>query len=251
MAEATAAWLERAHGQPAVRIVPIGYGRHARVHSRGWPGSPAVDPSAALCNGEARACPGGLGRVDSNYLTAKRVFHFRGDATHAIAAARIASEELGFEVVGLGAYNREFAREVRAAARLYQLEALITDDYLEVERAISEVQPELILGTQMERHIAKRLRIACAVISAPAHVQDFPARYSPQVGFEGANVIFDTWVHPLVMGLEEHLLAMFREDFEFKRRSRPIASGTGRHAAGGAGNHHLGNRSGLARPRRN
>jgi light-independent protochlorophyllide reductase subunit B len=35
------------------------------------------------------------------------------------------------------------------------------------------------------------------------------------MGFEGANVIFDTWVHPLMMGLEEHLLAMFREDFEF------------------------------------
>jgi light-independent protochlorophyllide reductase subunit B len=47
------------------------------------------------------------------------------------------------------------------------------------------------------------------------HVQDYPARYSPQMGIEGANVIFDTWVHPLVMGLEEHLLNMFREDFEF------------------------------------
>jgi light-independent protochlorophyllide reductase subunit B len=67
----------------------------------------------------------------------------------------------------------------------------------------------------MERHIAKRLGIPCAVISAPVHVQDFPARYAPQMGFEGANVIFDTWVHPLIMGLEEHLLGMFREDFEF------------------------------------
>jgi light-independent protochlorophyllide reductase subunit B len=35
------------------------------------------------------------------------------------------------------------------------------------------------------------------------------------MGFEGANVIFDTWVHPLMMGLEEHLLTMFRGDFEF------------------------------------
>jgi light-independent protochlorophyllide reductase subunit B len=67
----------------------------------------------------------------------------------------------------------------------------------------------------MERHISKRLGIACAVISAPVHVQDFPARYSPQMGFEGANVLFDSWVHPLVMGLEEHLLTMFRDDFEF------------------------------------
>ena len=35
------------------------------------------------------------------------------------------------------------------------------------------------------------------------------------MGFEGANVIFDSWVHPLMMGLEEHLLVMFREDSEF------------------------------------
>jgi light-independent protochlorophyllide reductase subunit B len=218
VAEATAAWLQRTHGQPAVRIVPIGMGA-TRDFIREVARLAGVDPTAALADGAARL-PWWARSVDSNYLTGKRVFIF-GDATHAIAAARVASEELGFEVVGLGAYNREFAREVRAAAELYHVNALITDDYLEVERALTEVQPELILGTQMERHIAKRLRIACAVISAPAHVQDFPARYSPQMGFEGANVIFDTWVHPLVMGLEEHLLAMFREDFEFNDVAGP------------------------------
>ena len=139
-----------------------------------------------------------------------------GDATHAVAAARVASEELGFAVAGLGTYSREFAREVReAAAQSHGIEALITDDYLEVEAKIAELQPELVLGTQMERNIAKRLGIPCAVISAPVHVQDFPARYSPQMGFEGTNVIFDTWVHPLMMGLEEHLLGMFRDDPEF------------------------------------
>ncbi len=138
-----------------------------------------------------------------------------GDATHAIAAARIAADELGFKVVGIGCYNREFARDLRAAAERYGVDALITEDYLEIEAKIAELQPELVLGTQMERHIAKRLGIACAVISAPVHVQDFPARYSPQMGFEGGNVIFDSWVHPLVMGLEEHLLHMFRDDFEF------------------------------------
>jgi light-independent protochlorophyllide reductase subunit B len=63
------------------------------------------------------------------------------------------------------------------------------------------------------------------VISAPVHVQDFPARYSPVMGFEGANVLFDTLVHPLVMGLEEHLLAMFREDFEFHDEAGPSHHG--------------------------
>jgi len=109
----------------------------------------------------------------------------------------------------------QFAREVRAEAAAHGIEALVTDDYLDVEAAIQAAAPELVLGTQMERHIAKRLGIPCAVISAPCHVQDFPARYSPQMGFEGANVLFDTWVHPLMMGLEEHLLGMFREDREF------------------------------------
>jgi light-independent protochlorophyllide reductase subunit B len=118
------------------------------------------------------------------------------------------------------------ARPVRAFGKTIGCEALITDDYLEVESKISELAPELILGTQMERHIGKRLGIPCAVISAPVHVQDFPARYSPQMGPEGANVIFDTWVHPLVMGLEEHLLTMFREDFEFSD-----ANGPSHHAA--------------------
>jgi light-independent protochlorophyllide reductase subunit B len=50
------------------------------------------------------------------------------------------------------------------------------------------------------------------------------------MGFEGANVIFDTWVHPLMMGLEEHLLAMFKDDFEFKDGAVPSHLGAG-HAA--------------------
>jgi len=224
IAGVAAAWLERTYGQPQVRTVPIGLGAtkdfiQEVANLAGVDPAPALSPAGARSSWWSRS-------VDSNYLTRKRVFIF-GDATHAVAAARIASEELGFEVVGLGCYNREFAREVRAAAEGYGLTALITEDYLEVERAIAEIQPELVLGTQMERHIAKRLRIACAVISAPSHVQDFPARYSPQMGFEGANVIFDTWVHPLVMGLEEHLLTMFRDDFEFSDAAGPSHLGAG------------------------
>ena len=128
---------------------------------------------------------------------------------------------MGFTVVGIGTYSREFAREVREAAKLYGVEPLISDDYLEIEARIAELQPELVLGTQMERHIAKRLGVPCAVISAPVHVQDFPARYSPQMGFEGASVLFDTWVHPLMMGLEEHLIGMFRGDAEFHEDAAP------------------------------
>jgi light-independent protochlorophyllide reductase subunit B len=207
-----AQWLKRTFDQPCVKSIPIGL-RATREFIAEVAALSGCDPEAAL-----HAAPSHSEwysrSVDSTYLTGKRVFIF-GDATHAVAAARIAAEELGFSVVGIGTYSREFAREVREAGKAYGVEALITDDYLEVEAKVAELQPELVLGTQMERHIAKRLNIPCAVISAPVHVQDFPARYSPQMGFEGANVIFDTWVHPLMMGLEEHLLTMFRGDFEF------------------------------------
>ena len=213
-----ARWLERSFGQPWTKTVPIGVGA-TREFVAEVAGLAGVDPAPLLAE-EASRLPWYSRSVDSTYLTGKRVFVF-GDATHAVAAARVATEELGFTVVGLGTYSREFAREVRDAAKRYGVEPLISDDYLEIEAKVAELQPELVLGTQMERHIAKRLGIPCAVISAPVHVQDFPARYSPQMGFEGANVLFDTWVHPLMMGLEEHLLGMFREDFEFHGDAAP------------------------------
>jgi light-independent protochlorophyllide reductase subunit B len=206
-----AQWLKRTYGQPIIDTVPIG-----RLATRRF-----IAEVARLAGSEI---PPDIEResrsewyarsVDSTYLTGKRVFVF-GDATHAIAAARVARDELGFTVASLGTYSREFAREVREAAASHGVPPLISDDYLAVEAEIAKLAPDLVLGTQMERHIAKRLRLPCAVISSPAHVQDFPARFSPQMGFEGANVIFDTWVHPLMMGLEEHLLTMFRGDFEF------------------------------------
>jgi light-independent protochlorophyllide reductase subunit B len=224
----TCSWLQRSFQMPIISTVPIGVGATrdfiaevgrvldidvSAVLSGETPGAAALSSSQSRMPWYSRS-------VDATYLTGKRVFIF-GDGTHVVAAARIASDELGFKVVGLGTYSREMAREVKAAAERYGVTALITDDYLDVERTVAELQPELVLGTQMERHIAKRLGVPCAVISTPIHVQDVPARYSPQMGFEGANVIFDAWVHPLMMGLEEHLLQMFREDFEFGDGATP------------------------------
>lgn len=223
----TAQWLQRQFQQPFTKTIPIGV-EATRAFIQEVATLAHITIPEHL---ESRLRSVWYARsVDSTYLTGKRVYLF-GDATHVVAAARFATHEMGFEVAGMGTYSREFAREVRDAAKQYGVEALITDDYLQVEEQIRALQPELILGTQMERHIAKRLAIPCAVISAPVHVQDFPARFSPQMGFEGANVLFDTWVHPLMMGLEEHLLGMFREDFEFHEGAAPSHLGATRQSA--------------------
>jgi light-independent protochlorophyllide reductase subunit B len=218
ISDATARFLEKNHGQKFTTTVPIGVTATRKFLSE-VAELAGVDAAPLIASEEGRL-PWYSRSVDSTYLTGKRVFIF-GDATHAMAAARMARDELAFEVVGLGTYSREFARPMRELATELGIEALISDDYLDVEAKVAELQPDLVLGTQMERHIAKRLGIPCAVISAPVHVQDFPARFSPQMGFEGANVIFDTWVHPLMMGLEEHLLHMFRDDFEFNEKAAP------------------------------
>jgi light-independent protochlorophyllide reductase subunit B len=225
IAENAGRWLEKNCAQPMTTIIPIGIGA-TRDFIAEVGRLAGIDIPAFLAQ-ETSRLPWYSKSVDSTYLTGKRVFIF-GDATHVLAAERMARTEFGFDVVGIGTYSREYARQVRDAAARLGIEALITDDYLDVEARIAELHPELILGTQMERHIAKRLGLPCAVISAPVHVQDFPARYSPQMGFEGANVIFDTWVHPLMMGLEEHLIHMFRDDAEFHDGAAPSHLG---HAA--------------------
>ena len=246
------------HGQPFTQNRPDRRRRDARVHRGSCEARRRRRDRTPRCGKFAR-CLGIHAPSTSTYLTGKRVFIF-GDATHVVAAARIAQNELGFKVVGLGTYSREFAREVREAAKVYGVEALITDDYLDVEARVAELQPELVLGTQMERHIAKRLGVPCAVISAPVHVQDFPARYSPQMGFEGANVIFDAWVHPLMMGLEEHLLGDVPGGSEFTNGAAPSHLGVSAPAAPAADALHDGHRAApraraarldAARPKRN
>ena len=218
VASTAAQWLTRTFAMPATKTIPIGVAA-TREFIAEVAALANVDAAPVLAATDSRSTWYARS-VDSTYLHGKRVFVF-GDATHVVAAARVAAEELGFTVCGIGTYSREFARDVRDAAKKYGIEALITDDYLEVEAKVEELQPDLVLGSQMERHIAKRLRVPCAVISGPVHVQDFPARYSPQMGFEGANVLFDAFVHPLMMGLEEHLIGMFRGDFEFHADAAP------------------------------
>ncbi|MTJ81680.1 MAG: ferredoxin:protochlorophyllide reductase (ATP-dependent) subunit B [Telmatospirillum sp.] len=218
IAAPAAAWLERTFHQPRIDTVPLGYGATRDFIARVAEVAGVVAPDAMIAGWSN--LPWWSRSVDSTYLTGKRVVIF-GDTTHAMAAARVATDELGLTVAGLGTYSRECQAVLKAAAQDLGAEALVTDDYLEVEDWIGRLRPELVLGTQMERHIAKRLGIASAVISAPVHVEDFPARYSPQMGFEGANVLFDSWTHPLMRGLEEHLLTMFRDDFEFNDASGP------------------------------
>jgi light-independent protochlorophyllide reductase subunit B len=54
----------------------------------------------------------------------------------------------------------------------YCEQVLISDDNAEVSDATARLKPSAIFGTQMERHIRKRLDIPYGVIASPIHIQN-------------------------------------------------------------------------------
>lgn len=146
--------------------------------------------------------------IDCQNLTGKKAVVF-GDATHAANMTKILAREMGIRVVCSGTYCKYDADWFREQVHGFCDEVLITDDHTQVADMISRVEPAAIFGTQMERHIGKRLDIPCGVISAPVHIQNFPLGYRPFLGYEGTNQISDLIYNSFTLGMEDHLLEIF------------------------------------------
>ncbi|KAM3092719.1 ferredoxin:protochlorophyllide reductase (ATP-dependent) subunit B [Phormidesmis sp. 146-12] len=146
--------------------------------------------------------------IDCQNLTGKKAVVF-GDNTHAAAMTKILSREMGIHVVMAGTYCKYDEKWFRDQVSEYCDEVLISDDNGAIADAIARIEPSAIFGTQMERHVGKRLRIPCGVISAPIHVQDFPIGYKPFLAYEGTNQVADLVYNSFTLGMEDHLLEIF------------------------------------------
>lgn len=146
--------------------------------------------------------------IDCQNLTGKKAVVF-GDATHAASMTKILAREMGIRVACAGTYCKHDADWFREQVQGFCDQVLITDDHTQVGDIISEIQPSAIFGTQMERHVGKRLDIPCGVISAPIHIQNFPLGFRPFLGYEGTNQIADLVYNSFNLGMEEHLLSIF------------------------------------------
>jgi light-independent protochlorophyllide reductase subunit B len=146
--------------------------------------------------------------IDCQNLTGKRVVVF-GDGTHAASITKILAREMGIRVSCAGTYCRHDADWFREQIEGFCDEVLITEDHTQVGDMIARIEPAAIFGTQMERHIGKRLDIPCGVISAPVHIQNFPLGYRPFLGYEGTNQIADLVYNSFTLGMEDHLLEIF------------------------------------------
>nr|ANA56993.1 ChlB subunit of protochlorophyllide reductase [Pyramimonas parkeae] len=146
--------------------------------------------------------------IDCQNLTGKKAVVF-GDATHAASMVRILACEMGIRVSCAGTYCKHDADWFREQVIDFCDEILITDDHTQVSNMITRIEPAAIFGTQMERHIGKRLDIPCGVISAPVHIQNFPLGFRPFLGYEGTNQIADLVYNTFTLGMEDHLLEIF------------------------------------------
>jgi light-independent protochlorophyllide reductase subunit B len=146
--------------------------------------------------------------IDCQNLTGKKAVVF-GDATHSAAMTKILAREMGIRVSCAGTYCKHDADWFREQVNGFCDQILITDDHTQVGDTIAKLEPAAIFGTQMERHVGKRLDIPCGVISAPVHIQNFPLGYRPFLGYEGTNQIADLVYNSFNLGMEDHLLQIF------------------------------------------
>ena len=146
--------------------------------------------------------------IDCQNLTGKKVVVF-GDATHAASMTKILAREMGIRVSCAGTYCNHDSDWFREQVTGFCDQILITDDHTQVGHMIARIEPAAIFGTQMERHIGKKLDIPCGVISAPVHIQNFPLGFRPFLGYEGTNQIADLVYNSFTLGMEDHLLEIF------------------------------------------
>ncbi|MBM0743546.1 ferredoxin:protochlorophyllide reductase (ATP-dependent) subunit B [Phormidium sp. CLA17] len=210
----TAEYLEQEFGMPYIDITPMGVVETARcirkiqqvINAQGG----AVDYNDYIENQTLNISQAAWfsRSIDCQNLTGKKAVVY-GDSTHAAAITKILSREMGIHVVWAGTfckYDEEWFREQVSG---YCDEVIITDDHGIVGDAVARVEPSAIFGTQMERHVGKRLDIPCGVISSPIHVQNFPIGYKPFLGYEGTNQLVDLIYNSFTLGMEDHLLEIF------------------------------------------
>ncbi|MBD1861014.1 MULTISPECIES: ferredoxin:protochlorophyllide reductase (ATP-dependent) subunit B [Trichocoleus] len=210
----TARYLEKEFGTPYVDITPMGVVETARcirkiqqvINAQGanvdyenFINEQTLHVSQAAWFSRS---------IDCQNLTGKKAVVF-GDNTHAAAMTKILAREMGIQVVLAGTYCKYDADWFREQVSEYCDEILISDDNGAIGDAIARLEPSAIFGTQMERHVGKRLDIPCGVIAAPIHIQNFPIGYKPFLGYEGTNQVVDLVYNSFTLGMEDHLLEIF------------------------------------------
>jgi len=164
----TAIYLEKNFGMPYVSITPMGIvdiaecirqiQKHVNnlVSNKTFNYESYIDQQTRFVSQAAWFSRS----IDCQNLTGKKAVVF-GDATHAASITKILAREMGIRVSCTGTYCKHDTEWFKEQVQGFCDEILITDDHTEVGDMIARIEPSAIFGTQMERHIGKRLDIPC------------------------------------------------------------------------------------------
>lgn len=218
--------LEAQFGTPALREAPIGVQPTLRwlnalvegLNEVGaklkLPAAPIKLPSLTAFSLDGLSAPSNVPwfarTADMESFAGKSAFVF-GDATHTVGVAKFLADELGMPLAGAGTYLLKEADWVREQLQGYvgDEQFLATDEFQQVARRIGELRPELVCGTQMERHTGRKHDLNVMVIAPPTHIENHLLAYRPFLGFDGADVIADEVYTTCTLGMEKHLIDMF------------------------------------------
>jgi light-independent protochlorophyllide reductase subunit B len=207
LAKPTVEYLKERFGTPYVQQLPYGEAGTTRF-LRELCGLCEIPAGLIAGAAEASKLLWYARTVDAHALSSKRVAVF-GTPTAAAGIARVLHEELDMQVEFVGTYVLEWADWLRERVADITPNVLISDDYRVVAAEIDRTRPDIMFGSQMERHSASAVGVPCAVVSPPSHILNFPLGYSPFMGYEGANHIGDLVNATQVLGLEHHLIETF------------------------------------------
>nr|BDA98147.1 ligh-independent protochlorophyllide [Proteomonas sp. NIES-1005] len=210
----SAAYLEEEFGTPHIATTPIGILELAKfirelerlLNLQG--ANVSFEEYIELQTKYVSQAPWFSRSIDCQNLTGKKAVVF-GDATHSAAITKILTREMGIHVEWAGTYCKSEEKWFRAEIGDLCKKIIVTDDHGLIADLIAKTEPAAIFGTQMERHIGKRLNIPCGVISSPVHIQNFPLSFCPLMGYEGSNQIADLVYNSFTLGMEDHLLELF------------------------------------------
>jgi len=212
-----ATYLEEQFGVPALLDAPIGVQPTLRWIERlrellAQAGAEIPMPPLTAFSLDGMSAPSAVPwfarTADMDSFSGKPAFVF-GDATHVVGITRFLRDELGMPIAGAGTYVKHQADWVREQLTGYVDDLLVTDEFQTVANRIAELRPELVCGTQMERHTSRRYDLNCMVISPPTHIENHLLAYRPFLGFDGADVIADEVYTTCTLGMEKHLIDLF------------------------------------------
>jgi light-independent protochlorophyllide reductase subunit B len=175
--------------------------------------------------------------ADMESFSRKTAYVF-GDATHTVGIVKFLRDELGMEIAGVGTYLEHEGTWVREQLADYLpagSNVLVTDQFQDVAEQIEDIMPDLVCGTQMERHSCRKLDVPSMVIAPPTHIENHLLGYYPMLGFAGADVIADRVYTTTKMGLEKHLIDMFGDAGLEYEDGQPVATEEQQPATSGNG----------------